>query len=227
MPELWSPGLTIAPEIVRGRGAPVGPLAIDPNVTAAYQALMQGIAQGDLNKSYYQGQLTTNLARSKDERAKQQLLAQQNLSDRGMLNSGAALGKQADINTQYDQYDSDVTNQINNLLTGIETNITGLQTGYENEQIAGSGRWTAEQARIADEAVRRQQAQDDNEAEMQRLISALAPVPAPEPYIPPAPAYTPPRAYAPVAAPKPKPAYVAPISGQTGQLKQQRVGGPQ
>lgn len=226
MSEYLSPGLTIAPEIAAGRNKPLGPLAMDAGVNAAYQALMSAITQGDLDKSYYQGQLTTNLGRSQADRARQQLAAQQSMADRGILNSGAALGRQADINTQYDQYDTDVTNQTNRFLDAIGMNITGLESGYQNEQIAGSGRYTQAQAAAADQAIQRQQDLDTNAANMAQMIAALAPQPAPVYNPPPPPTqYTAPTAkkFAPPPAYKP-PAYV---SGQTGLLAQKKIAGPQ
>ena len=229
MPEvsMYSPpGLTIAPEIAKGRNKPIGQLAQDANVNAAYQALMSAVAQGDLDRDFFKGQLQTNLGRSQQERSKALLASNQSLSDRGMLNSGAALGKQADIGTQYDAYDTDLTNNINNAINGIDIGIRGLETGYENEQIAGSGRWTAQQAAAADAAIKRQQEIDANETMMQSLMAALAPQPTPAPYDPPeapAPYYhgTP----APAQKLKPKPAPVP--SGTTGRLVSGPRVGPQ
>lgn len=224
MPEYMSPGLTIAPAIAGGRNAPVGPLAMDEGVNAAYQALMRAISQGDLDKSYYQGQLTTNLGRSQQDRAKQQLLAQQSMSDRGMLNSGAALGKQGEINTQYDQYDADITGQTNNFFDNIGRNITDLEQGYQNAQIAGSGRYTAQQAAAADAAVQRQQQLDAINNQTAQMMAALAPQPAPAPNLPQIPAPYKPAPPKPYIAPKPK---APPVSGQTGYLNQSPYSGPQ
>ena len=220
------PGLTIAPEIAKGRAAPIGQLAQDAQVNAAYQALMNAVNQGDLDKDFFRGQLQTNLGRSQQERAKSLLASNQSLSDRGMLNSGAALSQQADIGTKYDQYDTDLTTNINNAINGIDIGVRGLETGYENEQIAGSGRWTAAQAAAADAAIKRQQEMDANETMMANLMATLAPQPTPAPYeAPPAPAPYYPAQPAPATKLKPKPAPVP--SGTTGRLVQSPYSGPQ
>lgn len=229
MAELWSPGLTIAPTIAAGRNKPVGPLASDAGVNAAYQALMRAITQGDEDKGNFQRMLTTNLDRSNQERAKAQLGSRQALADRGIFSSGAGLQRQGDIDTQYDQYNTDVNDAINQQIGGIGRNITGLEDAYQNEQLFGSERYTAAQAAAADAAIKRQQEVDSNEAMMQALMGSLAQMTAPQP-APAPPTYTPPPVYHP---PAPKPLVSKPgatntaISGQTGYLLQKPKAGPQ
>jgi hypothetical protein len=234
MPEYISPGLTIQepPTIAAGRNAPVGPLASDASVAAAYQALMQAITNADLDKGVFQRQLTDNLTRSKSDRQKALLMGNQGLADRGLLNSGAALQQQQDIGTQWDAYDSQLQDLYNQGVTGVDRGITALESGYNTSQLDASHRWTQDQAAAADAAIKHQQSIDAINAQTAQLMSII------QPQIDPAmaaAAAAPQQSYtSPVynpqaqAASKPKVTVKATTpSGTTGKLIQSRLAGPQ
>jgi hypothetical protein len=234
MPEYVSPGLTIqpaAPTIAGGRDAPVGVLASDAGVNAAYQALMQAINNAGMDKDTFARQLTDNITRSQTERQKAKLGAQQSLSDRGLLNSGAALQQGTELDTQYDAYDNQLRDFYGNAQNGIDRNITTLEGAYNTAQLDGSSRWTAAQAAAADAAIKQQQNLDAINQQTQSLMAMLAPLqlqgdpvfeqmPAPTMAVNPSkPPTKPPPVVRPTAA--------KPVSGSTGYLTQAKVSGPQ
>jgi hypothetical protein len=238
MPEMLYPGLTIAPDagpppqIAQGRNAPIGALASDAGVNAAYQALMQAINNADMDRGNFQRQLTDKLTQSKQDRAKALMMGNQGLADRGILNSGAALQQQQDIGTQWDQYDTGLRDFTDSQLTGIDRGITGLEGGYQTAQLDASGRWTAGQAAAADAAIKHQQSLDAINAQTAQLMSIIQPQLDPQMA---AAASAPQQSYSsPMynpqaqAAAKPKVAIKQTTpSGTTGHLVQARISGPQ
>jgi len=208
---------------VQAPGALAGPLATDSSVNAAYNALMAMMATRDTNKGIYQRNLTTGIEDAQKNRIKAELQSRQAMSDRGMLNSGAALTGQTDIGTAFDTYTMGLNNQFTDKLAGMDRDLLGLTDTYKNTQNTASARWTADQAAAAAEALAAQTAAAQQQQQMADLIAALTPQPAIPNYSPP-PDLTPysaPPAYKP--APKPKPA----PSGTTGKLKISPYGGPQ
>lgn len=156
--------LTTAQKAARDRAALLAPpnpsdpaLANDVGVNQAYQALMQGIAQGDLNKSDYQRQLATNVQNSQNQRVKDLMNTNQSFADRGILNSGIALKQDADLNTQRDQFDFGLNDAYQTNIRNIDMGISGLQTGYENSKVLASAAYTKQQADAAAQALLAQQ----------------------------------------------------------------------
>lgn len=154
-------------------------LANDAGVNQAYQALMHGIAQGDLNKSDYQRQLATNVQNSQNQRVQGLMNTNQGFSDRGILNSGIALKRDADVNTQFDQYDFGLNDAYQSNIRNIDMGISGLQTGYENSKVLASAAYTQQQAKAAADALLAQQqaqAQADQTALLMTQLTQQAPV---------------------------------------------------
>jgi hypothetical protein len=229
MASYLSPGLTIGPDpVVPKYGAPLDqlptPLATDESVVAAYQALMQYIATGDANKGVFQRNLTDNLAQTQKNRLKAVLQSHQSLADRGLLNSGIALGQEADVGTQYDALAAGYQNQYTDQVGAIDRNTTGLRTAYDNSQDVASGKYTAAQAKAAADAMAAQDAAAAQQQQIANMIAALTPPPLTQQAA--IPNYTPP-AQAPYIPPAPKPKPAPKPSGTTGALKQSIYGGPQ
>lgn len=224
-----SPGLVLQPDAVTAiPGAPPnqqpGPLATDGDVNAAYQALMQYMAQTDQDKGTYARMLQTNLDQARINRTKTVMGGHQSAADRGILNSGIALGRDADVNTQYDSLERGYTDNYTDALHTMDRNVTGLQTNYDNATIAASAKYTQQQAEAAAATIQAQQAAALQQQQMAEFMAMLTP-PTPANDAPPNPllaaAYSPPSAL--VAPPKKK----LPVSGQTGAIKQVIHGGPQ
>jgi hypothetical protein len=240
MTSYWYPGDVIAPGPVTppawNRNAKPGelaaPLANDANVNAAYQALMGWIGQADLQRGNYSRQLTDNLALSQQNRAKAQQAAHQALADRGLLDSGAALTGDADIMSQYDRYDTGLRSDYDTGINALDYKTTGLTDAYENAQIGASGQWTRDQAQAAADALEATRNQSLVDQQIQALMDAIGgasatiggnAMPVPPPL---APVVTPTAARA-AAKPRVLPKPQAPVSGQTGYLRQAIKQGPQ
>src|SRR5882724_7318620 len=82
--------------------APSGSLATDPNVLSSYQKMMSYGNQADMDTADLRRKLVDSIASSQKARNQSMLNAHTGFSDRGILNSGIALGQDANINTAYD-----------------------------------------------------------------------------------------------------------------------------
>jgi hypothetical protein len=224
------PGLIIKPDIPaisRGTAAPPPALASSPGVDAAYQALMQYIANTDQDRGKFARRRDDSLAQAASSRLKSVMQANQGAADRGILNSGAALQQQGDVNQQWDQYDTGVRNQFTDWDAEVGRNITGLTTGYENAQNAASAKLTQDAADAAaaaqvqaDEARREDEMRSMLMAILNPEMAAVAAAPA----VPPVSYYNP----AAQAANKPKVRVgTTTPSGTTGKLIQAPHAGPQ
>jgi len=205
---------------VSAPGSLAGPLATDASVNAAYNALMAMMATRDSNKGIYQRNLTTGIEDAQKNRVKSELQARQAMSDRGMLNSGAALTSQTDIGTAFDAYTQNLNNQYTDQLSAMDRNLLGLTDVYKNTQDTASARWTADQAQAASDALAAQSAAALQQQQMADLIAAMTPPTTTPTIYEPAPT----GGYNPYIAPKPKPA-PKPASGTTGKLKLSPIGG--
>ena len=207
---------------VSAPGSLAGPLATDASVNAAYNALMAMMATRDSNKGIYQRNLTTGIEDAQKNRVKSELQARQAMSDRGMLNSGAALTSQTDIGTAFDAYTQNLNNQYTDKLAGMDRDLLGLTDVYKNTQDTASARWTADQAQAASDALAAQSAAALQQQQIADLIASLTPQPlANNPYAAPTSYASPPPAIG-YVPPKPAP---KPASGSTGKLKLSPYGG--
>jgi len=205
---------------VSAPGSLAGPLATDASVNAAYNALMAMMATRDSNKGIYQRNLTTGIEDAQKNRVKSELQARQAMSDRGMLNSGAALTGQTDIGTAFDTYTMGLNNQYTDQLSAMDRNLLGLTDVYKNTQDVASAKWTSDQAAAAADALAAQSAAALQQQQMADLIAAMTPPTTTPTIYEPAPT----GGYNPYIAPKPKPA-PKPASGTTGKLKLSPIGG--
>lgn len=153
--------------------APPTALGNNAAVTAAYQKLMSYNAQSDAVKGQMQRNLTTNLETSHTNRDKSLLNSRENASDRGILNSGAALVKAADLNQQYDTTDSQMNNNYLDSLSGIDRNLNDYMQQYQDAQVNASQQATQAQAEAASQALQAQRDAADQKAQQDSLIAAL------------------------------------------------------
>ena len=182
IPNYINPALPPPPVALPALGAPntlAAPLAIDPGVNQAYQALMSAQTEGDLNTGNFRRQLTDSLDASGKNRVQNILKSHQNMSDRGMFNSGVALGQEGDINTGFDTVDKGLLNNYQTNVDAIGRNILGLRTNYLNSEDIASGNWTASQAKAAADALTAQQTADTSAQQIRDLIAQLTPAAAP------------------------------------------------
>jgi hypothetical protein len=215
---------TLGSRTLGGKQGPPTALATDPNVNAAYNALMLGQAGADENRNRFRRNLNTDLANSKANRMKTILANNQGFADRGILSSGIALGRQNEVDTGFDTLDSGLNTSYLDNLSDLDRSILGLSNNYSNAKITASANATKAQADAAAAALLAQSQAQTTQQQIADLMAALAPAPAPD--LVPAPVFSNPVIYKPkpvAAKPKPKPV----ISGQTGQLSQTRLGGPQ
>ena len=124
-------------------------LGSDPSVMAAYRNLMGYNAESDAAKGNLSRRLTTNLETSKTNRGHSLLNSRQNFSDHGIMNSGIALKRMEDLNTQYDTTDNQMQNNYNTSLGDIERKKLALTNAYQDSQVQASA---AEVKRQADAA---------------------------------------------------------------------------
>lgn len=213
---------------------PPQPLATNANVNAAYKALMQGQMNADEDRGTLRRNLDNTLMQSKKNRLKAIAQGHQSFADRGILNSGIALGHDTETDTAFDQLDRGYNDSYDQNIRDIARKILGLNTAYEDSQVQAAHDMEVERANQEAAALKARQDAEEAQKQQAALLAQLAPAmtnyntpgipstpespiwtPAPAPYIPPKPK----PAAKPAPAPKPKPA-----SGTTGKLVLKKSG---
>lgn len=199
-------------------------LANNADVNAAYQRMMQGNAAADAQTGILNRNLADTIAENQRQKVQQTLATNAKFADRGIFNSGVALGANNDITANWNRANTDYTNQTNDALAQIARLKLGLSQDWQDAQVNASAQAAQDKADADAQALQDAadaQAQADNMDAIMKAIAALAP----------APPAVPPMQYTPIVAkPKPKIPTVtkpAPVSGQTGFLQQGRLVGPQ
>lgn len=158
---------------------PSGLMATDPDVLKAYQTMMGYNNQADVDTASLKRKLADALTASKQNRGKSLTKSNISFSDRGILNSGIALGQNADLNTAYDSSDSGLTNNFNANLSDIARKKLGYSQDYSNSKIGASAKQAKAQADAQAAALQAQQQAAQIQQQQADLIAALNPVPAP------------------------------------------------
>lgn len=184
-----------------------GIYATDPSVMAAYQQYMSYWNQADEDTAALRRHLADNLATSQKNRAKSLLNNRIGMSDRGLLDSGIALGREGDLNTMYDTTNTQMEDNFNQNLTDIARKKLGLQQAYENSKILAGQKAAQAQAEAQAKAIADQQAAAAHTTEVQQLMAELGLTPtltpvAAQPTVP-APVYKAPTAVKKPVAKKP------------------------
>lgn len=146
-------------------------LGNDAAVNTAYQKLMNYQAGADQNVGTLSRKLSTNIDMSQQNRGHSIQNADQGLSDRGLLNSGIALKRNADLNTQYDTTDRQMTNNYTDALAGMDRTSNDYLQQYQDSQVQASHRQAQAQA-DAQAATLAQQQQNQAAADQQALLLA-------------------------------------------------------
>lgn len=201
---------------------PAGIMATDPDVLKAYQAQMSYNNQADVDTAALQRKLVDDLNLNKKNRTLSILNAHTGLSDRGLLNSGAALTNDANIDTNFDTSDRGLNDNLTNNLGEIARRKLGYYQDYQNAQVGASAKQTKAAADAAAAALAARQQAEQVRQQQADLLAAMNPAPV---EAAPTQTYLPPSIYKPPPVPTIK-KVVAAVAKKT-QPKLIRYGGPQ
>lgn len=170
---------------------PQGVMATDPDVLNSYNTMQQYSNQSDVDTSTLRRKLADSLLLSKQNRGKSILGSNQRSSDRGLLNSGITLGRNAELETTYDTTDRSLTDLTNTSLADIARKKLGYEQAYKDSQVASSAKQTKAQADAMAASLEAQRQAAEVKRQQDELMAALNPVAAPA-IAAPAPVYKPP-----------------------------------